>query len=51
MAELFFESRLSWAGSAGQVQVGGEAFRFSAPASMGGLGVGTNVRHLPRMSV
>ena len=46
MAELFFESRLSWAGSAGQIQVGGETFPFSAPASMGGLGVGTNPEEL-----
>ena len=46
MADLFFESRLSWAGKAGQVQVGGENFRFSVPASMGGLGVGTNPEEL-----
>ncbi len=46
MEELTFESRVSWAGAAGQIEAGNERFGFSAPASMGGLGVGTNPEEL-----
>ena len=49
MSELTFESRLTWTGggeSRGRVEAGGEAFTFSVPASMGGIGVGTNPEEL-----
>ena len=49
MSELSFQSRLSWSGgrlSQGRVDAGGEAFTFSVPASMGGLGTGTNPEEL-----
>lgn len=49
MAELCFQSKLSWSGgrlSSGFVEAGGERFRFSVPASMGGLGLGTNPEEL-----
>lgn len=49
MAELSFQSGLKWSGGrlgSGRVAVGGEAFAFSVPASMGGLGTGTNPEEL-----
>ena len=49
MAELTFTSKLTWSGgrlSRGLVEVGGEVFGFSVPASMGGLGEGTNPEEL-----
>ena len=49
MGELTFESRLTWTGggqSRGRIEAGGEAVTFSVPASMGGLGVGTNPEEL-----
>lgn len=49
MAELSFQSRLSWSGGrqgTGQAEAGSERFAFSVPASMGGLGLGTNPEEL-----
>ena len=49
MAELTFTSKLTWTGgrlSHGRVEAGGEIFQFSVPASMGGLGAGTNPEEL-----
>jgi peroxiredoxin-like protein len=49
MAELTFTSKLTWSGgrlSRGLVEAGGEVFGFSVPASMGGLGAGTNPEEL-----
>jgi peroxiredoxin-like protein len=49
MAELNFTSKLTWSGgrlSRGLVEAGGEVFGFSVPASMGGLGAGTNPEEL-----
>lgn len=49
MSDLVFTSRLTWSGgrsSAGAVETGGQTLQFSVPASMGGLGVGTNPEEL-----
>lgn len=49
MVELTFTSMLSWSGgrlSSGLVEAGGQSFQFSVPASMGGLGAGTNPEEL-----
>ena len=49
MGELAFTSKLTWSGgrlSRGLVEAGGEIYQFSVPASMGGLGVGTNPEEL-----
>jgi len=49
MTELSFQSRLTWTGgrqSIGSVEAGGERFQYSVPASMGGLGTGTNPEEL-----
>jgi peroxiredoxin-like protein len=49
MAELTFKSNLTWTGgrlSRGTIEAGGESFQFSVPASMGGLGAGTNPEEL-----
>lgn len=49
MAELSFTSNLTWTGgrlSRGTIEAGGERVEFSVPASMGGLGAGTNPEEL-----
>lgn len=49
MSDLLFTSKLSWSGgrsSSGLVETGGQSWQFSVPASMGGLGVGTNPEEL-----
>ena len=54
MSEHRFRVALSWSGgrdSSGSIVAGEEAVRFSVPASMGGLGVGTNPEELLLASV
>ena len=49
MSDLLFTSKLSWSGgrsSSGLIQTGGQSLQFSVPASMGGLGAGTNPEEL-----
>lgn len=49
MSDLLFTSKLSWSGgrsSSGLVEAGGQSLQFSVPASMGGLGAGTNPEEL-----
>lgn len=49
MAELTFSSLLTWSGGKvgpGLVEAGGQSVQFSVPASMGGLGTGTNPEEL-----
>jgi len=49
MAELNFHSDISWSGGRlgrARVNAGGEIVQVSAPASMGGLGAGTNPEEL-----
>lgn len=49
MAELSFNSKLTWSGgrlSRGLIEVGGQNIEFSVPASMGGVGAGTNPEEL-----
>lgn len=49
MSDLLFTSKLSWSGgrsSSGLVEAGGQSLQVSVPASMGGLGAGTNPEEL-----
>lgn len=49
MSDLLFTSKLSWSGgraSAGVIETGGQSVQFSVPASMGGVGTGTNPEEL-----
>ncbi len=49
MSDLLFTGKLSWSGgrsSSGLVETGGQSLQFSVPASMGGLGAGTNPEEL-----
>ena len=49
MSDLLFQSKLSWSGgrsSSGLIATGGNSLQFSVPASMGGVGAGTNPEEL-----
>jgi len=49
MPDQLFASKLTWSGgrsSSGMVEAGGQSLRFSVPASMGGVGAGTNPEDL-----
>ncbi|TAN31692.1 DUF2249 domain-containing protein [bacterium] len=48
MSDLAFNSKLTWSveSGSGLIEVGGQAVEFSVPASMGGLGAGTNPEEL-----
>ena len=50
MADLFFHTDIAWTGvgaaGQGRVEIGGDSVRYSAPAGMGGKGVGTSPEEL-----
>ena len=50
MSDLSFEATITWRGPSGErrgtVETGGQTFRWSVPASMGGLGEGTSPEEL-----